>query len=61
MDAILTEAVDRLVQVAERAGMSATDMIRVLNAGVPVETLLALIERNLHASRMENSSSRWLT
>jgi len=61
MEPILIEAVDRLVQVAGRAGMSATDMIRVLNAGVSVETLLALIERNLQASRMGTSSSRWIT
>ncbi len=61
MEPILIEAVDRLVQVAERAGMSATDMIRVLNAGVSVETLLALIERNLQASRMGTSSSHWIT
>lgn len=50
-------AIERLVRVGERAGVAATDMIRLLSAGVSVEVLLSLIERNLPASRQKIPSS----
>jgi hypothetical protein len=37
--------IGRLGQVAEQAGLSIEDVIRILGAGVSVERLLDLIER----------------
>jgi hypothetical protein len=58
---ILVRAVEKLARAGEQAGMSVEDMIRILNAGVSVETLLELIERSLQSSRQETGrSSRWI-
>jgi hypothetical protein len=58
---ILVRAVEKLARAGEQAGMSVEDMIRILNAGVSVETLLELIERSLRPSRAETGrSSGWI-
>jgi hypothetical protein len=44
---VLVRAVEKLAQAGEQAGLSVEDMIRILNAGISVETLLDLIGRNL--------------
>ncbi|MGA2002580.1 MAG: hypothetical protein ABSG70_04315 [Terriglobales bacterium] len=54
---VLTRAVEKLVSAGERAGMSMEDMIRVLQAGVSVETLLDLITRNLPIAEQQRSST----
>jgi hypothetical protein len=58
---VLVRAVERLAAAGERAGFSVEDMIRMLNAGVSVETLLDIIDRSLRPSREEAArSSRWI-
>ncbi len=56
---VLTRAVEKLVSAGERAGMSMEDMIRVLQAGVSVETLLDLITRNLPIAEQFHWSAPW--
>ena len=57
----LVQAVEKLAQAGEQAGLSVEDMIRILNAGVSVEILLDLIiERSLKPSERELGSSRWI-
>jgi len=46
----LALAIEKLACAGERAGLSVEDMIRMLNAGVSVETLIDLVVR-LHAFR----------
>jgi hypothetical protein len=41
----LVRAVGKLAQAGEQVGLSLEDMIRILNAGVSVKSLLDLIER----------------
>ena len=41
---VLTRAVEKLALAGEQAGLSVEEMIRILNAGVSVESLLDLIE-----------------
>lgn len=57
-------AVEKFARAGEPAGLSVEDMIRILNAGVSVETVLDLIERSLQATREESRvscrSSRWI-
>jgi hypothetical protein len=43
----------------EQAGFSVEQMIRLLNAGMTVETLLNIIERRLSAAAPEGRSSCW--
>jgi hypothetical protein len=58
---ILVRAVEKLARAGEQAGMSVEDMIRILNAGVSVETLLELIERGFRPSSAETGrSSGWI-
>ncbi len=45
--AVLTRAIEKLASAGEQAGISVADMIRILQAGVSVEALVNLIERNL--------------
>jgi hypothetical protein len=45
--AVLLRAIEKLASAGERAGISVEDMIRILQAGVSVEALVDLIERNL--------------
>jgi hypothetical protein len=45
--AVLTRAIEKLASAGEQAGISVADMIRILQAGVSVEALVDLIERNL--------------
>jgi hypothetical protein len=57
----LVRPVERLAEAGEQAGFSVEDMIRMLNAGLTVATLLDIIEGSLHASPLETArSSRWI-
>ena len=40
---VLAQAVEKLARAGEQVGLSVEDMIRLLNAGVSVETLIDLI------------------
>ena len=53
------ETIEKFARAAEQAGLTVDDMIRILNAGVSVETLLDLITR-LHAGSAETRSYRWI-
>ncbi len=44
---VLKRAVEKLAHAGVQAGFTVEDMIRILNAGVSVENLLDIIERNL--------------
>ena len=52
---VLPRAIENLARAGEKAGFSVEDMIRLLNAGISVETLLDLIGRNLQAFREETT------
>ncbi len=54
---VLTRAVEKLASAGEQAGMSVDDMIRILQAGVSVETLIDLITRNRLIARDEIAST----
>ena len=54
---VLAQAIEKLARAGEQAGMSVEDMIRILDAGVSVETLLDLIG-SLHAYRDGTRRSR---
>jgi hypothetical protein len=57
----LEHLIDRLVRAGEQAGLSVADMIQILNAGVSVEILLNLIERNLQSAQTATGrSSRYV-
>ena len=49
---VLTRAVEKLAHAGEQAGFTVEDMIRPLNAGLSVKTLLDLIERGLQCPRV---------
>jgi len=53
------QVIERFARAGEQAGMSVDDMIRILNAGVSVETLLDLICR-LQARSEETRFTRWV-
>jgi hypothetical protein len=55
----LTRAIEKLAHAGEQAGLSVEDMVRILNSGVSVETLLDLIGR-LQARAQETRISRWI-
>jgi len=56
----LVQAIERLAMAGEEAGFSVEDMIRMLCAGVSVETLLDIIDRSLQPPQKETDrSSRW--
>jgi hypothetical protein len=57
----LVRAIERLATEGEKAGFSVEDMIRMLNAGISVETLLDIIDRSLQAPREDmGRTSRWI-
>jgi len=57
----LIRAVEKLAQAGEQAGFSVEDLIRMLNAGLTVETLLDIIGRNLQPLSPEPlRSSHWV-
>ena len=62
--ASLLTAVGKLASAGERAGVNVEQMIRLLNAGVSVETLLQLIASRLNDDAeepaTESISSRWV-
>jgi hypothetical protein len=49
----LEQAIEDLARAGEQAGISVEDMIRVLRAGVSVETLFDLVEWSLQGSQRE--------
>lgn len=53
----LRRAIERLAEAGERAGFSVEDLIRMLNAGLTVETLLDIIGGCLEASSVETGRS----
>ena len=55
--AVLTRAIEKLASAGEQAGISVTDMIRLLNAGLSVE---ALVDLNLQNSPKDSAHSRWI-
>ena len=56
----LVRAVEKL-EAGEQAGFTVEDMIRMLNAGLTIETLLDIIKRNLQPPSPEPlRSSRWI-
>jgi hypothetical protein len=58
---VLTRTIEKLARAGEEAGISVEDMLWLLHAGVSVETLLGLIERNYRACGGESvRSSRWV-
>lgn len=54
---VLDQTIDKLARAAERAGLGVGDMIRILNAGISVESLLDLIGRRLRASEATTGCS----
>lgn len=54
----LAAGVCKLAMVGEQAGFTLEQMIRLLNAGITVETLLDIIERRLNEAVPEARSSR---
>jgi len=56
----LAASVCKLAMAGELAGFSVEQMIRLLKAGMTVETLLDVIERRLSAAAPEGHSSRWI-
>lgn len=59
---LLAQAMEKIALAGEQAGISIEDMIRLLNAGVSVQTPLDFIELHLPAFEEETgSSSRWIT
>jgi hypothetical protein len=57
---VLTRAVEKLAQAGEQAGFTVEEMIRILNAGVSVESLLDIIELRLKPGTQACRSSRWV-
>ena len=49
---VLTRAIEKLARAGEQAGFSVEDLIRILNAGVSVERLVQLIDKNLQAREL---------
>jgi hypothetical protein len=56
----LAASVYKLAMAGEQAGFTVEQMIRLLNAGITVETLLDVIERRLSDKAPEVRSSRWI-
>ena len=56
----LADSVSKLAMAGEQAGFTLEQMIRLLNAGITVETLLDIIERRLSGAVPEARSSRWI-
>ena len=56
----LAVSVCKLAMAGGQAGFSVEQTIRLLNAGMTVETLLDIIERRLGAAAPEGRSSRWI-
>ena len=56
----LAVSVGKLAMAGEQAGFTVEQMIRLLKAGMTVETLLDVIERRLIDPIPEGRSSRWV-
>ena len=57
----LVRAVEKLAEAGRQAGFSVEDMIRMLNSGLTVETLLDIIDGSLQTAAPETPrSSRWI-
>jgi hypothetical protein len=56
----LAASVCKLAMAGEQAGFTVEQMIRLLRAGMTVETLLDVIERRLSEAIPEPLSSRWI-
>ena len=56
----LAVSVCKLAMAGEQAGFTVQQMIRLLKAGMTVETLLDVIERRLIDPIPEGRSSRWV-
>jgi len=56
----LAVSVCKLAMAGEQAGFTVEQMIRLLNAGITVETLLDIIERRLSEAAPETRSSCWI-
>jgi hypothetical protein len=56
---VLARAIERLVAAGKQAGISVEQMILILNAGVSVEALLAIVDQRLQASG-DIRYSRWV-
>jgi hypothetical protein len=56
-------AVSKLAIAGERAGFTVEEMIRLLNAGLSIESLLEIIAKCLDRPQpaIPASSSRWIT
>ena len=58
---VLTRAVETLASAAEQAGIGVEEMIRILQAGISVETLIDLIARSRPVAREQiGQPSRWV-
>ena len=58
---VLARAIEKFAAAGEQAGFSVEHLIRILSAGVGVETLLYIIERRLVGKReAQCGSSRWV-
>jgi len=56
----LAASVCKLAMAGEQAGFTVEQMIRLLNAGINVETLLDIIERRLTEAVHAARPSRWI-
>lgn len=57
----LAASVCKLAMAGEQAGFTVEQMIRLLNAGVTVETLMDIIERRLsHKVPTRPAPARWI-
>ena len=56
----LAASICKLAMAGEKAGFTLEQMIRMLNAGISVETLLDIIEKRLREVVPESRSSRWI-
>lgn len=60
MEQHLETIVEKFVRAGEQAGFSVGQMIRLLQTGVEVETLLQMIECRLSSRSTKPSSSLWV-
>ena len=56
----LYDAIGKLAIAGEQAGFTVEHMIRLLNAGITIESLLDIIEKGLASQDCPKSSSRWI-
>ena len=60
MEQHLETIVEKFIRVGEQAGFTVEQMIRLLQTGVEVETLLQMIERRLSPVATKPRSSLWV-